>query len=73
MSKKRGGAVFTQGTISVGNLILNVNNYRIVAQDSQKATRDAIIAEQGEKLVALAKDIIADQSSLLAAQVGSLF
>ena len=50
--------MFNRETISVGNLILNVRNYRIVAQDSQKAARDAIIAEQGRKLVVLAKDII---------------
>lgn len=50
--------MFTRETISVGSLILNVRNYRIVAQDSQKAARDAIIAEQGKKLVILATDII---------------
>ena len=50
--------MFTRDTISVGKLILNTRNFRIVAQDSQKAARDAIIAEQGKKLVVLAKDII---------------
>jgi hypothetical protein len=44
--------------ISVGNLLLNVSNYRIVKQTSQKAARDAIIEEQGKKLVTLAKDIL---------------
>jgi hypothetical protein len=46
-------------TISVGNLLLDVSNFRIVKQDSQKQAREAIIAEQGKKLVNLAKDIIA--------------
>ncbi len=40
-------------------LLLNVRNYRIVAQDSQKHARDAIIAEQGRKLIVLAQDIAA--------------
>lgn len=47
----------TQG-ISVGNLLLDTSNYRIVKQTSQKGARDAIIAEQGKKLVKLAEDII---------------
>lgn len=47
----------TQG-ISVGNLLLDTSNYRIVKQASQKGARDAIIAEQGKKLVKLAEDII---------------
>lgn len=47
----------TQG-ISVGNLLLDLNNYRIVKQASQKGARDAIISEQGKKLVKLAEDII---------------
>lgn len=47
----------TQG-ISVGNLLLDTGNYRIVKQTSQKGARDAIIAEQGKKLVKLAEDII---------------
>jgi hypothetical protein len=45
--------------ISVGNLLLDVSNPRIVEQDNQKAARDAIIEEQGRKLVVLAEDIIA--------------
>lgn len=45
-------------SISVGNLLLDVGNYRIVKQDSQTAARDAIIAEQGRKLVKLATDIV---------------
>ena len=44
--------------ISIGNLLLDVKNYRIVTQDSQKEARDAIIAEQGKKLIKLATDII---------------
>jgi hypothetical protein len=44
--------------ISIGNLLLDVGNYRIVRQDSQKAARDAIIEEEGRKLVTLARDII---------------
>jgi hypothetical protein len=44
--------------ISVGKLLLNVSNYRIVKQTSQKAARDAIIEEQGKKLITLAKDIL---------------
>lgn len=44
--------------ISVGNLLLDINNYRIVKQGSQKGARDAIIAEQGRKLVKLAEDIV---------------
>lgn len=47
----------TQG-ISVGNLLLDTGNYRIVKQTSQKGARDAIIAEQGKKLVKLAEDIV---------------
>jgi hypothetical protein len=45
-------------SVSVGNLLLDIANFRIVKQDSQKQARDAIIAEQGKKLVSLAKDII---------------
>lgn len=45
--------------ISVGKLLLNLGNYRILKQSSQKAARDAIIEEQGKKLVTLAKDILA--------------
>lgn len=45
--------------ISVGNLLLDTSNYRIAKQASQKGARDAIIAEQGKKLVKLAEDIIA--------------
>lgn len=47
----------TQG-ISIGNLLLDTSNYRIVKQTSQKGARDAIIAEQGKKLTKLAEDII---------------
>ena len=44
--------------ISVGNLLLDVGNFRIVKQESQKAARDAIIDEEGRKLVVLAKDLL---------------
>jgi hypothetical protein len=44
--------------ISVGNLLLDVGNFRIVKQDSQPSARAAIIAEEGRKLVTLAKDIV---------------
>lgn len=50
--------MFIKQGISIGNLLLDLNNYRIVKQASQKATRDAIIAEQGRKLVKLAEDIV---------------
>jgi hypothetical protein len=44
--------------ISVGNLLLDVGNYRIVKQDDQISARNAIIEEQGRKLVKLASDIV---------------
>lgn len=44
--------------VSVGNLLLDLHNYRITKQTSQKSAREAIIAEQGTKLVKLASDII---------------
>lgn len=44
--------------ISIGNLLLDVGNYRHGKLSSQKAARDAIIADQGRKLVKLAEDII---------------
>ncbi len=44
--------------LSVGNLLLDTGNPRIVKQDNQKQARDAIISEQGKKLVVLAQDII---------------
>ena len=50
--------IFTRQTISIGSLLLDVNNYRITRQTSQKGARDAIIAEEGRKLLVLAKDII---------------
>ncbi|WP_036308083.1 hypothetical protein, partial [Methyloglobulus morosus] len=52
--------MFIKQGISVGNLLLDLANYRIIKQGNQKATRDAIIAEQGRKLVKLAEDIIAN-------------
>lgn len=50
--------MYTRQAISVGNLLLDPGNSRIVKQESQKATRDAIITEQNKKLIVLAKDII---------------
>ncbi len=50
--------MFTRDSISVGKLLFNVRNYRIVAQDSQKGALDKIIVEQGRKLITLAKDIV---------------
>ncbi|HEY2083468.1 MAG TPA: hypothetical protein VGI88_11845, partial [Verrucomicrobiae bacterium] len=44
--------------ISVGNLLLDVGNYRIVKQEDQISARNAIIEEQGRKLVKLATDIV---------------
>lgn len=44
--------------ISIGNLLLDTSNYRIIKQKNQKGARDAIIAEQGRKLVKLAEDIV---------------
>lgn len=53
-----------QQPISIGKLLLNIRNYRIVAQNNQKGARDAIITEQGKKLIVLAKDIIENGLSL---------
>lgn len=50
--------MFIRKSISIGNLLLDTSNYRIIEQNSQKEARDAIIAEQGKKLVTLAKDIV---------------
>ena len=44
--------------IKVSRLLLDTDNYRINKQSSQKETIDAIIAEQGQKLIVLAEDII---------------
>lgn len=44
--------------IGIGNLLLDVNNYRHVKASSQKEARDLIIADQGKKLVEMAKHII---------------
>jgi hypothetical protein len=49
---------YIRQSISVGNLLLDVGNFRIVKQDSQPSARAAIIAEEGRKLVTLAKDIL---------------
>ena len=50
--------MYNRQAISVGSLALDQTNYRIVPQTSEKGARDAIIAEQGKKLVTLAKDIL---------------
>jgi hypothetical protein len=50
--------MYIQQGISVGNLLLDLTNYRHGTQTSQKDARDAIIADQGKKLVKLAEDII---------------
>ena len=50
--------MYIRQAIGVGNLLLDTGNYRIVTQTSQKGARDAIIAEQGKKLVRLAEDIL---------------
>ena len=50
--------MFIRQPLSIGNLLLDTSNYRIGKQENQKAARDAIIAEQGKKLITLAKDII---------------
>lgn len=44
--------------ISIGNLLLDLKNYRHGEQASQKRARDAIIEEQGKKLVRLAQDVV---------------
>jgi hypothetical protein len=49
--------VFKREEIGFGKLLLNVSNYRIVPQTSQPAARDAIIKEQGKKLLVLGQDI----------------
>lgn len=50
--------MYARQVISVANLLLDVGNFRIVKRDSQREARAAVIAEQGRKLVNLAKDII---------------
>lgn len=50
--------MFTRQSISIGNLLLDLKNFRIVPQTSQKGALDAIVGEQGKKLLTLAKDII---------------
>lgn len=50
--------MYMRQAISVGNLLLDTGNYRIITQTSQKGARDAIIAEQGKKLTRLAEDIL---------------
>jgi len=49
--------VFERDRISIGNILLDLSNYRHGVAGSQKEARDAIIAEQGKKLSVLAKDI----------------
>lgn len=50
--------MYMQQGIGVGNLLLDLANYRHGKQANQKDARDAIIAEQGKKLVRLAEDIL---------------
>lgn len=50
--------MFIRQGISIANLLLDLSNYRHGKAMSQKEARDAIIAEQGKKLVNLAKDIV---------------
>jgi hypothetical protein len=52
--------MYIQQGISVGNLLLDLANYRHGKKPSQKDARDAIIAEQGKKLVKLAEDIVTE-------------
>ena len=47
-----------RSAISIGNLLLDLNNYRHGKSASQKEARDAIIVDQGKKLVTLASDIL---------------
>ena len=47
-----------RSAISIGNLLLDLSNYRHGKSASQKEARDAIIADQGKKLVSLANDIL---------------
>ena len=49
-----------RSAISIGNLLLDLSNYRHGKSKSQKEARDAIIADQGKKLVTLASDILAN-------------
>ncbi len=49
--------MFERAKISIGNILLDLSNYRHGVAGSQKEARDAIIAEQGRKLSVLAKDI----------------
>lgn len=45
-------------TIEVVDLLLDPKNFRIGTKNSQTETREAIIAEQGKKLLALAVDVV---------------
>jgi hypothetical protein len=56
-------AMFERKEISVYDLLLDITNYRIGKQESQKAAFDAIIEEQGKKLIELAEDIIKNKLS----------
>jgi hypothetical protein len=47
-----------RSAISIGNLLLDLSNYRHGKSANQKEARDAIIANQGKKLVTLASDIL---------------
>ena len=50
--------MYIKQSISIANLLLDLNNYRHGKATNQKEARDAIIIEQGKKLTTLAKDII---------------
>jgi len=49
--------MYQRDKISIGKIILDLSNFRHGLAGSQKEARDAIIAEQGKKLIVLAKDI----------------
>lgn len=50
--------MYNRKILSIGSLLLDVRNYRHGELSSQKAARDAIIVDQGKKLVHLAADIL---------------
>lgn len=51
-------ALAERKTIDVVDILLDPSNFRIGHQDSQRATREAIIAEQGKRLLVLAQDVV---------------
>jgi hypothetical protein len=50
--------MYTKKFIGIGNLLLDLSNYRHGKLTSQKGARDAIILGQGKKLAKLAEDIV---------------